>query len=143
MPGNFLFGGELKLDPARPLYLQIIEALQRAVARGELKPGDQVPSQRELAQRLNINPNTVQRAYREMEYMGLVKTARGTGTFLSDDAGMAARMRDRMAAEAVEAMFSALGDLGYTRNRAAQLVVDAAGEGEVHDAKDGDDDGGR
>jgi GntR family transcriptional regulator len=66
-----------------PFYRQIIEQVRFAVARGELGPGDQLPTVRKLAVDLSINPNTVIRAYRELELDGVLDTHQGSGTFVS------------------------------------------------------------
>ena len=67
---------------ARPIYTQIVENFRMQIASGILQPGDKLPSVRELAGMLSINPNTIQRAYREMEAMGLVQTIPGKGCFV-------------------------------------------------------------
>jgi GntR family transcriptional regulator len=69
-----------------PIYLQITEQLRRSVAAGLLLPGDQLPSVRELAARLLVNPNTVAKVYRDLERDGLLETRRGQGTFIAADA---------------------------------------------------------
>jgi len=74
-----------KFDESRPIYLQVIEAIKKAIIRGELKPGDKIPSVRELAQELRINPNTVQKAYQELEREGITFTRRGQGNFVTED----------------------------------------------------------
>jgi len=66
-----------------PVYLQIKEQLERRIASGALTPGASLPSVRVLAQQLSINPNTVVRAYRELEALGLVVSRHGEGTFVS------------------------------------------------------------
>jgi GntR family transcriptional regulator len=65
-----------------PFYRQIIEQVKFAIARGDLHPGMQLPTVRQLAVDLSINPNTVIRAYREMEIQGLLETHQGSGTFV-------------------------------------------------------------
>ena len=67
-----------------PFYLQLKEQLLNAISRGQLKPGDQLPTVRELAVDLTINPNTVNRAYAELEREGLLNSRRGRGTFVSE-----------------------------------------------------------
>ncbi len=67
-----------------PVYRQLIDQVQGAIAAGALKPGDQLPTVRLVAVELAINPNTVSRAYREMEIRGILDTQQGTGTFISD-----------------------------------------------------------
>ena len=65
-----------------PLYRQIIEQVKFAIARGRLGPGAQLPTVRQLAVDLSINPNTVIRAYRELEIEGVLDTHQGSGTFV-------------------------------------------------------------
>src|SRR5215469_18734815 len=67
-----------------PVYLQIKEQVLHAIARGELSPGDQLPTVREVAVKLEINPNTVNRAYADLEREGVLTSRRGRGTFISD-----------------------------------------------------------
>jgi GntR family transcriptional regulator len=67
-----------------PVYRQLIDQVQAGVAAGTLAVGDQLPTVRQVAVDLAINPNTVMRAYREMEIRGLVDTQQGTGTFVAD-----------------------------------------------------------
>lgn len=75
---------ELEIDfrSEEPIYLQIIQQIESQVLSGRLKPGDQLPPVRELAQELNVNFNTVARAYRVMNNDGLISTQQGRGTFL-------------------------------------------------------------
>ena len=69
-------------DP-RPIYHQIMDEIRRALVVGTLAPADPLPSVRQLASELRINPNTVQQAYRELERDGVVHVKRGLGTFVS------------------------------------------------------------
>lgn len=71
-------------DP-RPIYVQIVDEVRRAVVRGTLKPGDSLPSVRELARRLKVNPTTIQQAYRELDHEGLARSERGRGTFVTPE----------------------------------------------------------
>ena len=87
-----------------PLYRQIIEQVKFAIARGDLEPGDQLPTVRQLAVDISINPNTVIRAYRELEIEGLLATQQGSGTFVSEnqpeiDAVEQQRMLDQIITE--------------------------------------------
>ncbi len=76
------------IDPSdpRPIYLQIMDEVRRALVVGTLEPASPLPSVRQLAADLRVNPNTVQQAYRELEREGLVFVRRGQGTYLSPDA---------------------------------------------------------
>ncbi len=76
---------EIRLDPHSgvPVYRQIIDLVLGGVASRTLRPGDQLPTVRQLAVDLAVNPNTVIRAYRELEIRGVLDTQQGTGTFVS------------------------------------------------------------
>jgi GntR family transcriptional regulator len=78
----------VNLNPhdARPLYLQIMDEVRRALVVGTLRPEDPLPSVRELASELVVNPRTVSQAYRELEREGVVYVRRGQGTFVAPDA---------------------------------------------------------
>lgn len=67
---------------ARPIYTQIVDNFRSQIAAGILQPGDKLPSVRELAAKLSINPNTIQRAYRELELRGIIQTLPGKGCFV-------------------------------------------------------------
>uniref|UniRef100_Q028G7 Transcriptional regulator, GntR family n=1 Tax=Solibacter usitatus (strain Ellin6076) TaxID=234267 RepID=Q028G7_SOLUE len=73
----------LDLQSGVPVYRQIIDQVLGGVAAGTLEPGDQLPTVRQVAVDLSINPNTVVRAYRELEIRGVLETQQGTGTFIS------------------------------------------------------------
>ena len=78
----FQFG--LDLHSGVPVYRQLIDQVRGGIASGSLQAGDQLPTVRQLAVDLAINPNTVLRAYRELELGGLLETHQGTGTFIAD-----------------------------------------------------------
>ena len=82
-PGH-RFEFALDLHTGVPVYRQIIDQVHSGVASGSLRAGDQLPTVRQLAVDLAINPNTVMRAYRELELGGMLETHQGTGTFISD-----------------------------------------------------------
>lgn len=105
-----------------PIYLQIIAAFKRRIAAGEIRPGDRLPSQRELAIDLKVNANTVQRAYREMEALGLVETLRGQGTFISGRADLVGEVRGEMLTKVVNDFVQEMKSLGCCENSAVKLV---------------------
>jgi GntR family transcriptional regulator len=72
----------LSSKSAVPPYLQIVEEVRRALLAGRLVPGDQLPTVKEVVRQVTVNPNTVLRAYRELEWLGLVEGRRGVGTFV-------------------------------------------------------------
>jgi GntR family transcriptional regulator len=88
-----------------PTYLQIVQQVKHLVASGRLQPGEELPPIRVLAQQLLINPNTVARAYRELELAGLVTKRSTTGTYVSDAGSpLARRERLRIVTERIEAL---------------------------------------
>ena len=95
------------LDPHSgvPVYRQLIDQVQAGVAAGLLKPAQQLPTVRQVAVDLTINPNTVQRAYREMEIRGILETQQGTGTFISNQENRTLPRRTRAQTRAVHQRF--------------------------------------
>ena len=83
----------IDLDPndRRPIYSQIMDEIRRGVVLGVWTAGEPLPSVRQLASELRVNPNTVQQAYRELEREGVVYVQRGQGTFVSPSAGQSQR----------------------------------------------------
>ncbi len=84
-------------DP-RPIYEQVRDALRQLILSGAIKPEEKLPSVRELAGSLAINPNTIQRAYRELEAAGLIYTVAGKGAFATSDDRAAAQRREELLA---------------------------------------------
>ena len=75
-----------RLNPASgvPLYLQLIEQVKHAIETGAIRAGEQLPSVRQMAENLVINPNTVARAYRELEHEGIIELKHGSGAFIRE-----------------------------------------------------------
>lgn len=101
-----MFNVRLDLASGVPVYRQIIDQVTTGIATRSLKPGDQLPTVRQLAVDLAINPNTVVRAYRELEIRGVLETQQGTGTFISSkrikpDEAEDERRLDQIVADAV------------------------------------------
>ncbi|MFZ5644463.1 MAG: GntR family transcriptional regulator [Bacillota bacterium] len=97
-----------RIEPGRgiPIYIQVLEQIRSSVASGVLAPGDQLPSVRDLAVQLSINPNTISKAYQELEHEGVVYTLRGRGTFVSQPSStLSDSVRLRKLDEAVERLF--------------------------------------
>lgn len=96
---------------ARPIYAQIIDGFREQIVSGVLQPGDRLPSVRELAAELTINPNTIQRSYRQLEMEGWIATVPGKGCFVSTAPTQKQREADRLMEqwESVTAALLALG----------------------------------
>lgn len=100
---------------SKPIYEQIAELIKKRIIRGELAAGDKLPSVREMALEVNVNPNTVQRTYRELEMMKIVETKRGQGTFVSKDEKTLATIRDEMKKEIFENFIKQMLEMGYEK----------------------------
>lgn len=87
----------------RPVYLQIIDQVKRDIAMGRLREGERLPTVRELAATLAINPNTIAKAFRQLEQEGIIQTRAGAGAFVANlDKGLNKTVKRRLITEALE-----------------------------------------
>jgi GntR family transcriptional regulator len=106
-----------------PLYLQLIRQIRHLIATNRLSPGDELPPVRVLAQQLVINPNTVVRAYRELEAAGLIRTRRGSGTYVSElRMPYSDEERRRILSERADALIVESRNLGFTFEQVIDLL---------------------
>jgi GntR family transcriptional regulator len=124
----------LDLKSGVPVYRQIIDQVHGARASGAVRPGDQLPTVRQLAVDLSINPNTVVRAYRELELTGALTTHQGTGTFITNTkVEQTAAERERKLDQLVAEFVSRAGRDGFTvrelRNRLKEIINQENGNG--------------
>jgi len=105
-----------------PIYLQLMEQVKHSIETGALHPGDQLPGIRPLAEQLVINPNTVAKAYRELEHEGVIELRHGAGAFVSAN-GPARKLTDRMrtAQATVAAAIDKLRERGLTDEEIRRL----------------------
>lgn len=90
-----------------PIYVQVVRQIKYLVSSGRLPPGEQLPPVRKLAQQLLINPNTVARAYRELETEGFVSSRQGAGVFVADGVSpLARREQQRLLAERIDVLLT-------------------------------------
>ena len=102
----------------RPIYVQIMDDLRRQIALGTLPPGEKLPSVRELAARLSINPNTIQRAYRQLEMEGWICTVAGKGCFVCETPSQAWEEEKQLMDQFAQTARQLLA-LGHTRQELA------------------------
>jgi GntR family transcriptional regulator len=124
----------LDMKSGVPVYRQIIDQVHGARASGSVGPGDQLPTVRQLAVDLSINPNTVMRAYRELELTGALTTHQGTGTFITDaKIEQSAAERERKLDQLVADFVARAGREGFTvkelRSRLKELANQENGHG--------------
>jgi GntR family transcriptional regulator len=112
-----------RLNPSSglPLYLQLMEQIRHAIETGALQGGDQLPTIRKVAEDLVMNPNTVVRAYRELQHEGIVELKHGSGAYVSESVGGQAKVT-RKAQTIVQSALERLADLGLTDDEVRRLV---------------------
>jgi GntR family transcriptional regulator len=109
------FAFRLDAHSGVPVYRQLIDQVLAAIATGSLRTGDQLPTVRQVAVDLAINPNTVMRAYREMEIRGVLDTQQGAGTFIAEPKPAPPKEeRDRQLAQLADELVARAGSLGFT-----------------------------
>lgn len=113
----------LRLSPTSgaPLYVQLVERLKHSIATGAIKAGEQLPSVRKMAEDLLINPNTVVRAYRDLESDGLVELRHGSGVFVCESVEARADVM-RKAAPIVRTTLDRLESLDLTEDEVRRLI---------------------
>ena len=117
-----------EFDPNRPIYLQIIEEIKKRAVRGAYPPGAKLPSVREMALQMGVNPNTMARAYSELEREAFVFARRGQGSFVAEEAERVEAERARLAEAAVQRFVTEIRELGLSEEQVTQLL------GEIREA---------
>ena len=127
----------LSRSDERPLYVQIMDAVRRALVRGTLRPDDALPSVRDLASDLRVNPRTVSQAYAELERDGVVRVRHGKGTFVSPEVRPDQRERPRLAKQVARRALADASRNGLVLEDVLEALREI-GEGESprHDTKE-------
>ena len=102
-------------DDRMPIYRQIILQFNRAFVRGEILPGDRIPSIRELSALLRVNTNTTQRVYQEMERDGIISSKRGTGYYFTEDGNMTDMIRRDLTRDSLNRFIEEMSALGLKK----------------------------
>jgi len=119
------------LTSDRPVFIQIMERLKLDIITGVYKPGDKLPSVRDLAGEAAVNPNTMQRAFSELERNGLVYSMRTSGRFITEDEKMIQGLKEQMAVNTIAEFLSNMERLGFSKEDAISLLNETAKEGTV------------
>ncbi|MCI7792350.1 MAG: GntR family transcriptional regulator [Lachnospiraceae bacterium] len=117
------------LNSDRPIYTQILERIQTRIISGIYKPGEKLPSVRELAAEASVNPNTMQKAFAELERSGLIQTQRNSGRTVTEDTDMIKQVQTQVALSQVQSFFSTMTQLGFNKEEILAFVKKAAEEG--------------
>ncbi len=110
------------LDSDRPIYAQLVAILKMQIVSGLYHPGDRLPSVRDLAQEANVNPNTMQKAFSELERSGLIITMRTSGRIVTEDINMIKGTQLELAKESIKVFLENMKQLGYTEKEILTLL---------------------
>ena len=102
----------MEIDESRPIWLQLVDEFRRRVAVGEWPTGSKIPSVRELALEVGVNPNTVQRALAESDRLGLTVRIRTSGRYVTEDGAVVARVRSELAEATIDGFIAVVAGLG-------------------------------
>ena len=115
----------MKYDTDIPIYIQIIEKIKNDILNGTLVPGEKLPSMQEMAVTMEVNQNTILRAYKDCESLGIIETKRGIGSFVIGDQKLINRLRTEKVTLIIDAFIRDLEALGYSRAEIINLIKDA------------------
>ena len=110
------------LDSDRPIFLQIVERIQTDIVSCRYQPGDKLPSVRDLAAEASVNPNTMQKAFAELERTGLVYSRRTSGRFITEDCHMIEQLKTSLATEKMEEFLAQMRQLGFQNDEILSLM---------------------
>ena len=113
----------LDYQDRRPIYEQVTDKFQILILKGVLPPGSQMPSVRQLAMELSINPNTIQRAYMELEKQGLIYPVKGRGNFVADTSGIQKRKKEDYLKKFTDIVNEGK-EMGYEKQELMKLLED-------------------
>ncbi|MGM0900530.1 MAG: GntR family transcriptional regulator [Bacillota bacterium] len=105
-----------------PVYMQIVRYFKEKIAIGEIEPGEEIPSRRELANRMKVNPNTAQRAYKEMEEQGLIYTEKNHPSKITTDNEILGQVRTELLVEAVDQFVTSVRSINVPVEELLDLV---------------------
>ncbi|MFJ7735686.1 GntR family transcriptional regulator [Lysinibacillus sp. NPDC097287] len=127
----------VKFNNRDPLYVQVIRHFKEQIAKGYFEPGQEIPSRRELANQLKINPNTAQRAYKEMEEQGLIFTEGNMPSCITKDEGVLKSVREELIIEAVDLFLGSIKSINVPLSEVLELVEKKydAESGEAEESK--------
>ena len=111
-----------------PIYSQLIRQIQEGIVTADFPPGKKLPSVRDLATEAGVNPNTMQRAFAELERDGLVFTQRTSGRSVTEDQARIDQLKRCLAEQHIEIFLSAMGRLGFQWDEIMELLISERGE---------------
>lgn len=125
----------MDFDNNIPIYMQIIELIKKKIVKGNLKLGDKLPSTRDLAIELKVNPNTIARVYKELELLNITFTKRGMGTFITEDFNVINAIKEEVANKLLREFYEGMLDLGIDKENMIKMLKDFGGKDNVKNSE--------
>lgn len=119
MPFNSI---NFEFNNKEPIYLQIVGLVKKNIATGDLEPGEKLPSVREMSKDLGVNPNTLQRAYGELERLGITYTKRGMGSFISEGDNSMKNLKVDMGKDLAKKFIKDMESIGIDKQGAIEIL---------------------
>ena len=119
-----------EFQASKPIYMQIADKINKKIVRNELHLGDKLPSVREMAIQTGVNPNTIQRAYSELERMEIVETKRGQGTFVIENEQIIKKLKHQLQIEIISKFIYNMKELGYLETELVESLKSFIDEGQ-------------
>lgn len=119
---------QFDFDNNIPIYIQLVEQFKIFIISGKIKSGERLPSVRDLALQIKVNPNTVQKALVELEELGLVYTERTNGKFVTEDQKLIDRYKNEYALELSNKYFSSMESIGFDKNETIDYLKELGGD---------------
>lgn len=113
---------EWQFDSNMPIYTQLVDKIKLAIVSGEYTRGQRLSAVRDLAAEAGVNPNTMQRAFQELERLGLVYTQRSSGRFVTEDESVIEAAKKALAEESIRSFMDSMRRIGYTREDIIRLL---------------------
>ena len=113
---------EWQFDNSMPIYTQIVDKIKLAIVSGEYTRGQRLAAVRDLASEAGVNPNTMQRAFQELERLGLVYTQRSNGRFVTEDEDVIETTKKALAEASIRSFMDSMQRIGYTREDIIRLL---------------------
>lgn len=108
--------------PDRPIYTQVLDRIKLRIITGVYRSGEKLPSVRELAEEANVNPNTMQKAFSQLEQSGLILTYRTSGRIVTEDQELIKQVKKELAESIICDFLDKLKDLGYTKDEGITII---------------------
>ena len=115
-------------DNERPIYIQLVEIIRTQIVSGKFQKGERLPSVRELALTMKVNPNTMQKALVELENEKLIYTERTNGKYVTEDENLIGKVKKELAKEKVNNYLNSMNDIGISYDEAIKYLQELGGK---------------